>query len=164
MKNEKDKKEEYKEYVKDIMHDISTKSFENSGDCNEYYRRVGENLPYDLTQRYNITSFQRDYKNECVELKKYYTALTEYATKTRNSIPKEIFESEYNFFYSLDIFLESLLTMTDTKILTLVNETKKERHISDIVIAHDCIECTYNIITNEFVSITGECNQEPILN
>ncbi len=76
MNNEKDKKEEYNEQLKDIMHDISTKSFKNSGEFNEYYRRVGENLPYDLTQRYNITSFQRNYKTECAELKKYYTALT----------------------------------------------------------------------------------------
>ena len=145
----------YFDLLNSTMEEASKRKFSTSESSNHYFHNLGGNLLDYLISVGQTGLWDRNYEIECIKLKENYTALIKYVTEVKKVAPKEILESEYNFFFSIDKFLEGLLDITNTKGIVL-NELDPTNYVVNVAVAHDCIEKAYDMITNDFVFITGD--------
>ncbi len=148
----------YFELLNSTMEEMAKKSFRNAIGSDRYCYNIGSNLPDFLSSVSNSSIDHRDYQTECLKLREIYTALVKYISEVRRTIPKEILESKYNFFYSIDKFLDGLLEVSHTREI-VVNQPALGEYVALVAISHDCIAKAFDIVTNDLLPIIGDHNE-----
>lgn len=151
----------YKIFLDKLMHEIINIKSSSIESSNDFFYNAGVNLPFLLRNNTNNPTIKdRDYKVECKKLKEIYNALIEYVNEIKKTLPQEILTlDKHGLILSIDSFLNALLEHTSTQSIVFDQSIIGTVSIIEIVISHDCIEKTLEIITSD-VFISGNYYEE----